>query len=408
MDLYLMQIRLAISILIVLLLYSCKDKGIENPTPTKLGSTDPVQYSVKTDKNKYTVGDIITLIFIRKGDNTNLAKLIIENGVQTYNTSLPLYREYSLTLPETFTRQSGNYHISIYSDGHVILNKKFLVLPQTSENLYVITGPRSIKADGNDATMIISIPDDKYGNVVTKGTPISYESIADSKSKNKTIRPVEHQLSYNIIGSKTKATSHYVGVTDQKSFSLEQRIDFVPLWPSKITISNDEYYPYANNKNFINIETEKLLDKHGNQVSEGTYIRYILTDGKGRKSIYNSIVIGGIARVSIKNPSQPTSYTIYAESADGTQSNRIKMDFQSDITSIKYTLSDTTLRVGPLISQLGQYITEGTEVTLIVNGKTYKEEAYKSFAFFELKYISHKKGDKFSIRIAGTELTGIF
>ncbi len=408
MDSYLMWIRITISILTALLLGACHNKSIHDPTPKVRKDIMLPEYTVSLDKENYIAGDIVSINITQEGPDVISSKLIIENGPQTYSRDLPNTRDHFLVLPETFTTHSGNYKLGIYYEDTQVLTDSFNIIPQTSKDLYVLTGPRSIYADGQDASMIVSLPEDKYGNVVQEGTPVYYESLSKANKTSMSIVQIKDQVSYDIILSDTKASSHFVGITDLKNSSLEQRIEFVPLWPAEIVISNDDFYPYANNKNFVDIKTNELVDSHQNQISEGTYIRYVLIDNTGKKSIYNSLVIDGVARVRIKNPKHPKTYTVYAESADGIRSNRITLRFKPDITSIPYTVTDSTIVVGPLISQLGQLISEGTEVSLMVGGKTYQEESFKGFARFQLKLIEYKEVDNFLIKTAGIEQIGKF
>jgi hypothetical protein len=408
MDLYRMWTRIIISILISILLIACHNRSIHHP-PAVIEEeiVDPI-YNITSDKENYITGDVVAINISQEGPVFIRSKLIIENGPQVYNKVLPKIQDYFLVLPETFTRHAGNYKMGIFHNDKVMFLDSFNIVPQTSQDLYILTGPRSIYADGRDASMIVTIPEDKYGNVVQEGTPIYYESLSKSNKENMSIVPIMDQVSYDIILSDTKASTHYVGVTDLKNSSLEQRIDFVPLWPAAITISNDDYYPYANNKNFVDIKTNELFDSHQNQISEGTYIRYVLTDNYGKKSIYNSLVIDGVARVSIKNPNYPKTLSVYAESSNGIRSNKITLRFKPDITSIPYAKTDTTIVAGPLVSQLGQLISEGTEVILSVGNNVYKEESYKGFAKFQLKLIEYNEGDNFIIKTSGIEQKGQF
>jgi len=401
-----MWIRIITIITTSVLLSSCHNKSLHHSTPEIRNEIVMPKYSILLDNEIYIAGDIVTFNINQDGPDIIKSKLIIENGPQVYSEVLPASEDHSVVLPETFTQHSGKYKIAIFYNNESLASDSFNINSQVSDHLYILTGPRSIYADGNDASMIVSIPSDKYDNVVQEGTPIYYKSLSEANKENMSVVPIKDQVSYNIILSDTIASSHFIGVTDLKNSSLEQRIDFIPKWPSEITISNEDYYPYANNKNFVDIKTNQLFDNNQNKISEGTFIRYILIDNLGKKSIYNSLVIDGVARVRIKNPAQQKSYSVYAESSNGIKSNIIELRFKPDITSIPYALTDSTLVVGPLISQLGQLISEGTEVTLIIGNNIYKEESYKGEAIFQLMLIEHRAGDKFIIKTAGIKQTG--
>ena len=412
MDLYLMAIRMLTYMFLILLFCSCHDSSIHiSPEPMVIQEENKFidnTFDVRFDKEIYQAGDIIDIDIIQDGSTYISPKLIIDNGPQILTTNLPPTRDHFIVLPDYFSTHAGTYTFCIEYNSLCLHTTSIKVQPLSSSSIYTLTGPKTINADGRDASMVVNVPEDKYGNVVKEGTPIFYESVSKSKNETKNIVPIRDQLSYSIIMSDVKATSQFIGITDLKNSALEQRVDFVPQWPEQISINHDDYYPYANNKNFVDIKTDILLDKNNNKVNEGTYIRYIVTDHNGQKSLYNSLVVDGISRVRIKNPDKPSTYIVYAQSYNGVTSNQLQLQFASDIESIKYYLTDSTLVIGPLKSQLGQLISEGTKVDLIINEQLYREETFKGFAKFALKYLDYKTADSFIIKVAGQTSKGKF
>jgi len=159
-----------------------------------------------------------------------------------------------------------------------------------------------------------------------------------------------------------------------------------PSWGTDFKIESLNLHPYADNRHYSRIRTTKILDRYDNQVPDGTLITFNVKDQSKVVGSYKAMTIDGIANVYIKNPGETAKWKIQAHIDNRSFSNTISLKYKQNLKSIahNYDSFTNTLTVGPLNSVLGQYIPDGTVVSLSIDELTVTKECLDGFAIFPL------------------------
>ena len=195
------------------------------------------------------------------------------------------------------------------------------------------------------------------------------------------------------------------GLSHNKKSSREQQITQTADWGTDFKIELVSHHPYADNRQYSQITTTKIADIYRNTVHDGTFVEFIVEEGGNFVGVYKALTIDGIAKVYIKNPAAATIYTVSAHIENRASSNSIQISFRNIISRINYKHYhfQKAIKVGPLTSDLGQMIPDGTAVELTVDGTKYVQECYEGYAVFSFVKLGIKKPESATIKVAGIE-----
>jgi len=388
--------KLHIIFVILLSIYACGILDVD----TKNTELRNIQLKVSTEKDKLIYQDISFLVKADKG-NKELS-VLLENGLITklFTTST----NEILTIDKKHFVHAGLYTISIYDAGSLLTSRDFtLEAREITDPIEVYAGPNSLVVGSKEQSMLTTIPADKLDNAILEDKKITYRATgAKVFYKNNNI---SHLVSNTIFTSSNETGKVIVGLSHNKKSSREQQITQTADWGTDFKLKLISHHPYADNRQYSQITTTKILDKYGNTVPDGTFVEFIVKENEKLIGIYKALSIDGIAKVYIKNPAIASTYVISAHIENRALSNSIQISFRNIISKINYKhyQFQKAIKVGPLTSDLGQMIPDGTPVELTIDGKNYVQECYEGYVIFSFVKLGIRKPDAATIKVAGIE-----
>jgi len=384
---------------ICILFISCTDNRTE-------AVTYPIIEAMVLDKTIHA-GDKLKVKIKQKNPQHGI--LLISNGFLSYEVPVTPLENQIITLGSSYTSASGLFSIEFIKHDRVLHKEQVLILPNKADGtMDILTGPRSINVDQTQQSMIVSIPHDSLGNPVQEGTTIDFSyQIGEDISRIQT-QDVENLLAYEIVDANTQAQDAFVGISHQISSSRKQRIISTPSWPQDLSMSTESFYPYANNRNLFKVVTWELTDKYGNKLVDGTLLKFHVFENNIERAKYNGICIDGKAFCYIKNPSQKSNWLIKASIGDNYIGNDLVLAFENDLQELRFKFQNDELIVGPLLGQLGQYISEGSKVVFKVGDKEWHAETLNGIARFDLSSINWNKKDRAQLSCLGASVKVVY
>ena len=392
-----MILRLSILMTLAFLLISCN----ENLTPDKVELVGEVKLLFKHTEAP-TVGEdllVLTTCDIKK----NIPMILVMTSglaVRKYD----IFTHVKLVIPGNHVTESGRYTFTvlygdeIQAEQHVNISAGSIINP-----LDLYTGPRSILVGGKQNSMITTIPTDQYDNGITKNTSIQISTDrANKDSKNVNIKNL---VAVYKLTSDNESKIITAGVSKNVKSSKAQAIIQEPDWATDFTIEVSEQYPYADNNHYTKLRTNRLTDRYGNQVANGTLVTFDITAKDGAKSKYNGIVIDGYANVNMRNPSRPTSLQIVAYIGPYSQSNTMNLEYTSIIKSIpfRFNHANKVLEIGPIVAHEGQFIPDGTKAILSTDTDETIIEVIDGEGKFNLIELGYTNKEILYLNISGLE-----
>ena len=331
-------------------------------------------------------------------------QLHLSNGLISQLIPVQKKASQNLILEKKHTQVSGYYKLKVLAGSKVLhIDSLMIVNANEIEHLDIYNGPRSISVDQTQQSMTVAVPKDSLGNPVLDGSDIDFIVYQTNGKTIEEKKKTQHQLSYKINQANQKAQDIFIGVSQNETASNKQKTISTPAWPFNTKIKAQNYVAYANNRDFVKITTELLKDQFGNTISDGTLIHFHILSKGQKVGIYNGITIDGQAFSYIKNPSEASSWTIRASIGDHIISQDLLLQFKSDLKSIPSRFDKGYLTIGPLIGQLGQFISDGSKVKLLLNNKEIVIETFDGMAQFELDELNWLKNQEGIISVSGKE-----
>jgi hypothetical protein len=134
-----------------------------------------------------------------------------------------------------------------------------------------------------------------------------------------------------------------------------------------------------------------VRDENNNIVSDGTYVKFFITNADGNLLKTAGMTIDGVATANMIHPDHAEIWNIKAYVTGISESNTISLTYEQVIQDFTVTFSENNrvVTVGPLQSFMKQLIPDGLQVTLTISqdGKileTYIKESRDGFVNFEL------------------------
>ncbi len=300
---------------------------------------------------------------LKSGDEKFEFQLLIDNGMFTKSFTCISNELCKVSRGELW--QAGEFSVTAIA-GNKVLDSDSIHIGEDDITypLDVYVGPQSIVVGGKQEAMLSTIPSDKYDNPITSSDAISFNSTGAQELNEQS--EIKNLLSYTRFPSQEKSGQLFIGINRGEETSREQKVLQIPDWPVEFSIEVVKHHPYADNTQYLQLQTSKLKDQHGNQVADGTMVAFYITSGGKLFGIINSMTINGEAIVYIKNPDVKSTWKIQASVDRYIKSNLITLNFKSMLDKIDFTFDrdNDIIHVGPLNSILGQYLPDGTKVKL--------------------------------------------
>lgn len=299
------------------------------------------------------------------------AEVTLQNGLGRLHFMVPISSGTgTLNLPASVTQQAG---VITAISGEAAAT--MIVEPgEVAEVVAPLVGPRTIVADGDDVTLAVVLPVDRYGNQVGDGASVDLQweqpSLVGEASRDTTIAvETENGMVFVLIPSGEVAGPTTIGATARTSAgevinAAAVRIDEVPGTVRQIDLLSVDPEGVADGRSLVALITDTLVDRFNNQLSDGTSAQFVFA-GPAGQGVVPATVQNGVVRVELVAPDRPGTLTGRLE-VQGQESNEISIEFTSGIASFEAELErigdDVVLRIDDAIDPNGSFVADGTEV----------------------------------------------
>lgn len=235
-----------------------------------------------------------------------------------------------------------------------------------------LAGPRSMVADLRHWTMVSAFPRDRYGNVIADGSQVDVVVRRPDGTVERVATEVRHLVAALRVFSTTVAGRSTFRVAVDGATGPEVEVLEVPGPPVAFALAENGPPLRADGRQLFVVTTDRLVDRHGNELLDGTAAVATMDAPNGRSTI-TSVTIDGTAEFVIETPTLagPMSIDVVV---DGVRSAPLRLDVAPDVTDlpVRVDVVDGLLRVevGPVVSGLGGFVPDGTEAEIVIGGRT--------------------------------------
>lgn len=385
-----MKILINILLLTVIVSLSCGTKENSVYVAKTLGTAE-----ILFEVDRMSAGSKISEINVEaKGfEGIKDLKLLVSNkwGVKVLESKIKNELAY-FDLSRMRFEERGDVEFIVTAEATVLDRHKLKIMPLAGDSLIEsYLGPKTIMVGGKEKTMLTNVTTDKYGNAISDGSLVNYSVRYPTEQAYTIGINTDHLVSFVQLWSKDVTGKIIIGANNNGASIREQEVRVTPGFPQKFTIELIEWFPYADSRQTVWLRSSVIKDDHDNVVADGTMVSYLVMDGLDVINEYKSFTVGGISNVFIENPKIESRWEVLAKTDDQNKSNVIALDFQSNIENVAfdYNRRAHSISVGPITSELGQFINDGTEVSLTIKkGEDeirLENEALDGFCEFKLR-----------------------
>ncbi len=394
-----------IYILALVLFFSCgnkekiSDDGVEIPQHVSIAAPDSV-----------FAGNSFFIDILSSGKSwKNSGEVWVTAALGTY--VFPINEK--IEIDSSITKKSGILFIDYRVKDIGYASKKVMIKPREGiGTLPSFVGPKSILTTMKTPAMIIGNTVDEFGNPVAEGTEHQYNLLRPDLSEEQHFIKTKNLLSHYTFYAKEKTGKTLIGITADNARSEERHVD---EQPGSTTTAEMEAFTgklKADGRSFVSLSTEKLLDKLGNSVVDGTLVNFFV-ESKNYRDTYTGITVDGRAKFNLRHPEREGIFTVRAN-CDGITGKTISLEFVSAFKpfNITYNKQEGLLEIGPVYSYLGQLVPDDDEIiyritnedNLRINGITETRKGWASISLDEL-FLDKNKNYNIICEIGGKEET---
>lgn len=258
--------------------------------------------------------------------NRQYLHLQIHDAFTVHNYSAKIYQKEAIFRIKD-SLSSGMARLSLWDDKQQIAEDSTWIVADTTFQVDTYLGPKNVPADGVTQTMMVVLPTDIYGNPVAEGTPTRIETLRKHNQSKVYENKTQYLAAWKEFVSSTQAGKVFIKSQVGNCKGIEKVSEECPNAPADFIISPQGVFPKAEEKRCFYLVTDKIKDKFGNTVTDGTAISFMVIAAKGTTSYYMASTIEGIAKVKIISPSQSDDLTIKAFFHSICKSNTLQLHF---------------------------------------------------------------------------------
>ncbi|WP_394972383.1 hypothetical protein [uncultured Croceitalea sp.] len=351
-------------IILVLIFTNCAKQGKREHTSL----TERI--TLITNKKSYTAGEAIILEFSPSSSKSCYLKLNYAWGSTIIKPTKG--ENLKFKIPENITRKSGVINWIFFNDIHTYIKGEFTVLPSSKQAQIMETylGPTSIFADGKDQSMLVSLPQDIYGNPLMDTTIvktiIQFNQEVDSK-----LIPVKNGIIYSFLDSRKVSGDLFVSVHHQNQISKEFTVVVLPTKAANFTISALQKHHYADGNQIISFKTSTIYDINDNLIADGTLVKFSIKTATGNILVANGQTINGQAIASLLHPEKSNTWQVQASINGVAKSNTLELNFSNAVLDFPVSIAKDkkSITVGPVESYMRQLIPDGMSIQLKIKSQ---------------------------------------
>ena len=328
----------------------------------------------------------IELQFHIKGEGKPI--LLLENsiGPKLFQPKIKADRA-SFSINKKHLQKSGVYDWKLIAHNTVLVSGSFELFPKkTPHKIETYFGPRSIRAGGNDYSMLTIIPTDVYDNPLLDKTEVNI-----MKQMNATSLPtkviIEDGFAWQLLYSGENAGRMLAGASVDGIASKELTSMISPSNATDFKINYKRVHEFADGNQVISFSTSPITDVYGNKVSDGTLVNFSSTNKKGMRLQTRGITLSGVATGRMLHPEAEDEWQVNAFITGEAKSELLSVSFKPAVTDFEVTFLEDNRKiiVGLVMSFMNQLIPDGLSIQLFIytiNG-----------TLLEMKTIASKSGN---------------
>ncbi len=324
----------------------------------------------ENEKNDYIAGEDVILNFcfdvLEVSDQFDL---LAHHGFGVIQVNGVVNKPYvTFNIPKSITSKSGVLTLRIFQNKKMIYAKDLDILPiPIAEKLESYCGPKHLVIDRNDYAMMVSTVLDSLDNPLPENTTVHFnyqhgDQLTKSEKKTRKLYAYQRFEAQNKIGYGT-ITANYDNISE-KAF----RVDYYAHDPVGFSISYDRQHQYADGEQLVYLQTDKIQDRFGNVIGNGTLVKFIIRNQAGEISELYGQTIDGVAKGLKYAPNTPNNWTVTAIIPNFAESkNTLDLSFRPSIKGFEIQfLNHDEIVVGPIVGYLNQLVQNGKSVKITI------------------------------------------
>lgn len=345
--------------ILMFVLWSCHQEEITSVPAIEHASIAKVPDSA-------IAGEPIEFKFDIKGDGIPL--LMIEHNMgpvllkpEVDDTSF-VYR-----LDSVITKRSGSFEWKLVFDKSVLFSGNFEINAKISHVKAIETyfGPRSIRAGGDDFSMLFVVPTDIYDNTLPDGTLVSINRQMDFRKEQIKLPIRNGYVWHNLFSSNYMGrmlVSAGVGPINGKE--LTSMIS--PSNSTDFKIEFERVHDYADGNQVVQFETDVIKDRFGNVVADGTLVNFMVVDQNGGRLYTAASTLAGVATGKLLHPTEASEWLVTAYITGESKSNDLPLSFVTAVRDfeVRFSGGNRKIEVGPLQGFMDQLVPDGLLIDL--------------------------------------------
>lgn len=270
--------------------------------------------------------------------------------------------------------------------------------------LNVYLGPRTVIADEEHFSMIVTVPRDRWGNPVLDGTRVDYTVSRPDGAVEEQQALTENLLAWVNVFSRTKTGRTRIGIEVGGAGGVEESFIEVADIPEPFTLAIVDELPVADGAALVRVRTSVLMDANDNVLPDGTVVFLDMNGVTGLRHLWGT-TIQGVAEFTFEAPEGQGPVEMIS-TASGVSSEPLSITFERAIDDIPVsTLPVATgvrIDLGPIRTVRASFAPDGTTALLVVDGIEYEVLLIQGVASL---LVPVPFGESFQVTVLGTTAT---
>ncbi|WP_235016446.1 hypothetical protein [Aquimarina sp. AU474] len=333
-----------------------------------LKETENISGVLLTKQTTFEAGNNIKLVF--KLNIPARTDLLLHSSYGSTMIAPDNFNTGQFTIPEFISYKKGVVTYTLFHDTKVLTQGSICVTSneKTKVHLESYIGPPSIIAGGKDYTMQVVLPTDSYDNPMPDSTAVLMKHQFLSIEKERMIYSKDMIGWINIFSYKPSGRLllfSKVGNTVSKEFT----VDVFPDLPENFTILPQRRHTYADGNQITKFITSIIKDEHGNIISDGTLVDFVIKDTSGALLRTQGTTISGQAIAKMLHPDHEETWKVKAYVHGMAESDTLEVRYTRVIEDfdVQFREDNREITIGPLMSFMEQLIPDGAIVKVNVS-----------------------------------------
>ncbi|RDY58433.1 hypothetical protein [Flagellimonas nanhaiensis] len=354
---------------LLLVVYACL-LGCSEPSLKKVVELDG-GLSLVSKQLEFTSGTPIQLSF-EEEKRKNLL-LVVQNG---WGTTV-LYpdmdsKQMVFTLPNFMTKKAGWVDWQLKYLENEVSTGAFLITPNPvkGKDMEVYVGPTDIFADGKDHTMMVALPQDKYGNPMPDGSQVITTLKTKGRFSTDTLRS-ENMYAFKYITAGKSKDTYFIGAHYGDQASKEFTVGVLPTHATDFSIEVNRVHSFADGNQIVSFTTTPIKDGNSNIVADGTLVNFLVKDDSDNYLKTIGQTINGVATGKLLHPEKPSHWIVKANVSGSANSNILEVNFEEAVSdfSIQLSKDGQQLSIGPIQGYMQQLVPDGSLITVEIQNQ---------------------------------------